>query len=164
MAAGSNHSAVFDALFAWEDKLQAATWPKHPVTDHDVPSPTIGDLDVTFGAESVIIAALDASDAQLEWAATSPARRDELISLQCVIETNVKAVETAREALERVQVLAEVAQATLFDPSAAQPVVSLGFDNEVLLGGVQSVVPTARVVDGGWVARCEINVLLFAKN
>lgn len=164
MAAGSNHSAVFDALFAWETKLQQASFPENPTTGRVVPEVTIGDLDAVYGDESVILAIEDPLDAQLRFESVNPVRRREVIVLTCRIKTQVKNTNTAKAAMLRLQALAEVVQNTIFDKSANQPVVALGFDNELLLGNVRSVLPSAFPVDGGWYAECDITIEVQAKN
>lgn len=164
MAAGSNHSASFDALFAAEAKLQAATWPTN--TKSNAPAaivPTIGDLDATYGEESVVLAVNDLPG-QLEWESLNPPRRRETITLTCRITSRVPNVKTAKEALQRVQALAEVAQDAFFDISAAQPVVTLGFDNELPLTIIQSVLPFASAIDGGWAGGCDITIVAQAKS
>lgn len=157
-------SAIFRALYAWEDALQAQMFPAHPTSGKPAPIPTIGDDDAVMGDESITINVADIEPSQIAWAQL-PNGRDELIGLTCLVRTRTKNVKTARAVMERLEALTSHVELTLFDPDSPphSRVVTLGFDGEQPEGRVMSVEPRAEADSNGWVGECRIDIGLLAR-
>lgn len=154
MAGGRYTTGIFDAANLWFARLEAATWPTHSVTNR-VPEVTFGDVDPQRGFERVGLV-VDFERTQAEWANTSPAGRDEVFVLTAVAKIGTPRTTTAKDAWDRLEAFVVVIEDTLFD-RAAPATRPLGFDGEVDLGLVTTVLPVVYPLEGGsWGGTAEV--------
>lgn len=148
-------SRVFVAAEAWKAKLDAATFPPHPVTGL-VPSIEFGDEDPSSNAEKICVL-VNPDDAVAEWARISPAGRDEIIILQAVIRSYVDSVETSADAWDRIEALTAVVEGTAYN-TTTQRVVELGYDGEVAAGLIFGVQPYVWSAGTSWFGSCVVSL------
>lgn len=144
-------SRSFELVRQIKATLEASTWPTHPVTGR-IPRVGFASVQAETGAELVVVTTIE-PDSTSEWV-TMPAGRDETILVEIWIGSNVER-KTEDDVLDRLEVLADVAQDALRDSETGQPARLLG-DADLLLGQVSNVTFSIYPASNGFVGECTL--------
>lgn len=149
------HSRVFAVLRWFDTQLTESTWPAHP--NGIPPTVGVGDSDPE-GVESIDVLFRIEDDATITPVVVSPTGSSEEFTVDVLIRSFWPGVDRT-DLLDRLELLAEVTQATVRKPEGGQ--VTFKAPGEapwsVNLGGVARVAPQAWRTDEGWVGDCVVS-------
>lgn len=157
-------SVVIDAMIDVAERIEAATWPAHPVTTR---TPKVGAALETIETpdEWIDISSRTDDNSSIEWvriAVNAPNRRDERFWLDVLIVSDVPH-RSRIAALQRVNELKAVVERLFLDTSGGTHPVGEGQPWSVNLGGVRQVVARADRTDEGWTARAIVSIAVAAR-
>ena len=153
---GTRHtSRVFVALRAMKLRLQEQEWPAHPITG-ELPQVALSNPDPAFYGEIIQVVPVVEDDEITDRA--FPNYRGEVLTVQVSVQTFVD-VATEDEAFDRLELLAEIVQRSLFEEREAPPSAvfsPLDFDGADKLGGIERVSPVVFPTPEGFRGSCDV--------
>lgn len=144
----SGRSAVFGVGRAVYDSLDRIVWPVNPVTGR-APVVTFGDVGAEFDDERIVVG-VNPEETVSEWVLMSPPQRNEIVVLDVAAVSVVPAPQTSLDLWNRLAEMSGLIESVVYD-EAANSMVPLDLDGEILLGKVRAVRPYLAAGSDGFV-------------
>lgn len=157
-------SVVIDAMIDVAERIEAASWPPHPITTRQ---PRVGaELErIETPDEWIDIDSRTDDNSSVEWVrigAGAARRRDERFWLDVLIASDVPH-RSRIAALQRLNELKAVLESLFLDAAGRFHPVGEAYAWSVDLGGLRQVVARADRTDEGWTARAVVSIAVAAR-